>query len=56
MRLPRWLCHLLFANCKWAWVQNGFTDRGTFAGRYVCRRCGDLSHGAPRNAFTGELP
>ena len=62
--MSRWLCHLLFPGCKWIHLfnvrnlaeWNGVNiTRGVdinlpdeYFGVYQCRRCQDLSIGAPR--------
>jgi hypothetical protein len=56
--VSRWLCHLLFPNCRWVWVFNvrnlsdwDGADTSVPAesfGVYQCRRCQDLSVGAAR--------
>lgn len=63
MKWPRWLCHMVFSNCKWEWVQNrhittgGYLhERREFVGLYECKRCGDKSNGSPRNPLTGRFP
>lgn len=49
MKMPWWLCVLLFSNCKWVFLFNTRDDRG-FHGVYRCSRCGEESTGAPRKA------
>lgn len=56
MKMPKWMCYLLFSKCDWKWVQNRYKSSSNFIGLYDCRRCGAHSEGSPRNALTGEGP
>jgi hypothetical protein len=52
MKLPKWLCTLLFSHCKWQWYENRHNEsRALGWGCYKCSRCGEQSIGAFREGF-----